>query len=269
MSVVTRASRYTDTLGCACRLFLPMSCLLALDASTETIHLALVLGSEVLVRAVPGGAKSSALLLPEIQALLADAGRSVRDLDGVAYGRGPGAFTGLRTACSVAQGLALGVGCPVYALDTLAAVAESAHHSGAPDRIWTMIDARMDEIYAACWRKEAAGQWEEEVPVGLYGPAALVESLRVRPAALAGNALGVHPCLMVQGAAGTWPLAAPDGVALAHLARHARASNLGLDPALALPLYVRDKVAQTTAERAEVKRLREQQGAPAAEGVAP
>ena len=100
--------------------------LLALDTATEHLHIALVAGAAdgaVRTRALPGGAQASAGLLPALQALLDDAGLRWADVDAIAFGSGPGAFTGLRTACSVTQGLALGLGCPVIALDTLMAVA--------------------------------------------------------------------------------------------------------------------------------------------------
>ena len=152
--------------------------LLALDTSTDTVHLALVQGEAVAVRALPGGAQSSAALLPAIQALLGDAGLALRDLDAIGYGRGPGAFTGLRTACAIAQGLAVGADRPLLALDTLAAVAESAVQRGlARAAVWSVLDARMGEIYAARWQWTDATGWQVTVPVALYAPAALAEAV--------------------------------------------------------------------------------------------
>ncbi|PXW95874.1 tRNA threonylcarbamoyladenosine biosynthesis protein TsaB [Sphaerotilus hippei] len=223
--------------------------LLALDASTSTIHLALVQGDQVLTQAVAGGAQSSALLLPAVQALLAQAGLTVRGLDAIGFGRGPGAFTGLRTACSITQGLALGAGLPVIPLDTLALVAESAVAQGAPHALWAALDARMGEIYAARCVRQPDGRWLQPVPVALWSPAALCEAMRHDPAPLAGNAGLVHPELLLPGAPPAWTGAQPDGAALAIAVRQAFAAGAAVDPALALPLYVRDKVAQTTAER--------------------
>lgn len=244
-------------------------CLLVLDAATETVHLALAVGQGELIRALPGGATASATLLPAIEALLADAGLGMSRLDAVGFGRGPGAFTGLRTACSIAQGLAMGAGCPVLALDTLAAVAESAHRQGAGEEVWAATDARMGEIYAARWRRRAAGDWLALEPASLYSPAGLVAAIRsgldaltvqasgrTTPAvALGGNALDVPALTDALEHAELprvtrWRDAAPDGAALAALARVAWTNGALLDPALALPLYVRDKVALTTAERA-------------------
>ncbi|WP_085978598.1 tRNA (adenosine(37)-N6)-threonylcarbamoyltransferase complex dimerization subunit type 1 TsaB, partial [Rubrivivax gelatinosus] len=102
-----------------------------------------------------GGALASAALLPTVQALLARAGLVLADLEAVAFGRGPGAFTGLRTSCAVAQGLAFGIGCPVLPVDSLLIVAEDARVQ------------RMDEVYAARWRW-ADGRWNEVVAPALY-----------------------------------------------------------------------------------------------------
>ncbi len=223
--------------------------LLALDTATETQHLALVVGDAVFSRTLAGGAQSSATLLPALQALLADAGVALADLDAIGWGRGPGAFTGLRTACAVAQGLAVGLDKPLLALDTLALVAEASHQQGAGAEVWALTDARMGEIYAARWTRQAAGHWTSAAPVSLYTPAALREAVLAAPADLAGNALPVHPAVFADLGLPLWPDAAPDAAALAVLVRGAHARGEGSDAALALPLYVRDKVAQTQAER--------------------
>ncbi|MEY8878563.1 MAG: tRNA (adenosine(37)-N6)-threonylcarbamoyltransferase complex dimerization subunit type 1 TsaB [Leptothrix sp. (in: b-proteobacteria)] len=238
--------------------------LLAIDASTDTVHLALSVGAAVRTRALPAGAQASAVLLPAVQALLAEAQLALTALDAVAFGRGPGAFTGLRTAAAVAQGLACGIDRPVLALDTLAVVAESARRAGAPSGcVWAAIDARMGEIYAAPWQHQADGTWLALADVALYSPASLADRLNAafadatvptRPTALAGNALLVHGAALEDGLGAAasisrWPQAVPDGEALAALAQAAWLAGQQIDPALALPLYVRDKVAQTTAER--------------------
>jgi tRNA threonylcarbamoyladenosine biosynthesis protein TsaB len=235
--------------------------LLALDTATDVVHLVLVQGEQAQVRSLPGGAQASAALLPAIRDLLHEGGLALRDLDAIAFGHGPGAFTGLRTACAVAQGLAVGADRPLLALDTLAALAESARQQGQPvevgDAVWSVLDARMGEVYAARWCRGADGGWTADGPVALYSPAALAEAIEHAPAALAGNALTVQAEVLVPLAArlglATWPAAVPDGGALAVLARVAQGRGAWIDPALALPLYVRDKVAQTTAEREAIR----------------
>lgn len=238
----------------------PAPRLLVLDTATETQHLALVLGDAVVARRLPGGALASATLLPALQALMDEAGLGWRDLDAIGWGQGPGAFTGLRTACAVAQGLAVGAGLPLLALDTLAAVAECAHAQAEtagvspPDAVWAATDARMGEIYAARWTRHAPGHWTATAPVGLYTPGALREAVLAAPAGLAGNALKVHGDVLADLALPAWPEAEPHGLALAALARAAWARGDAADAATALPLYVRDKVAQTQAEREAARR---------------
>ena len=126
-----------------------MPFLLALDSSTDTMAVALVTPAQTRVFEAAGGAQASARLLPEIKALLSGAGVAMDELDAIAFGQGPGAFTGLRTACAVAQGLAFGLGKPVLAVDSLMLVAEDARTQGAGDDVWVAMDARIGEIYAA------------------------------------------------------------------------------------------------------------------------
>lgn len=237
--------------------------LLALDTATEVVHLALVLGEQVHAVAVEGGAQASSSTLPALQKLLADAGLAWSQLDAIAFGRGPGAFTGLRTACSLAQGLALAADCPVISLDTLMAVAEDARQSDpsawAPgDTLWVAQDARMGELYVASYRW-LDSHWQADTAPGLWALGVprerwLDEASGQARQRVAGNALLAHPAAFEGLAQASWPQAAPRGAALAALARQAWSRGELLDAALALPLYVRDKVAQTTAERLAAKR---------------
>lgn len=235
--------------------------LLALDTATEVMHLALVHGDAVSVREMPGGAQASMHLLPAIVALLTEAGWTAPMLDAIAFGRGPGAFTGLRAACSVAQGLALGVNRPLIALDTLAVVAESAFQRGAGEAVWSLFDARMGEIYAARWRRAGPGWWVaghcEPAAIdpnpSLYGAEGARRAMHAAPADLAGPGLAVHGDALGDVPGRRIVHAQPDGAALAALARAAHARGDWIDPAQALPLYVRDKVAQTTAERTRAR----------------
>jgi len=250
-------------------------CLLVVDTATEVVHLALVSHGEVRARAVAGGAQASAATLPQMQALLAEAGLAWSQLDAIGFGQGPGAFTGLRTACAITQGLALALDRPVLALDTLMAVAESARRrqpalaqaSSDEPALWVLQDARMQEVYAAPYRHTPQAGWRAEAPAELWPIAharAQIEAGRVRRvagsalAAYAGSLPGLAP-------ADTDPHAVPDGAALAALALAAWHRGEQRDAALALPLYVRDKVAQTTDERTAAR----QAVAPAASGAAP
>lgn len=223
-----------------------MPFLLALDSSTDTMALALVTpGQDRVVEAV-GGAQASAQLLPQARALLAAEGVTMAQLQAIAFGQGPGAFTGLRTACAVAQGLAFGLNLPVLAIDSLMLVAEDARAQGAGDDIWVAMDARIGEIYAARYRW-AHDAWQVLEAPALYAPEALAAHWG-RPAAVAGTALTVYAAGL--GALeSAWPQARSRAAALAELARAAWQRGEGRDAAEALPVYVRDKVALTTAER--------------------
>jgi tRNA threonylcarbamoyladenosine biosynthesis protein TsaB len=243
-----------------------MTVLLALDSSTETMALALVAPAQTLVFEADGGAQASARLVPEALALLVRAGLRLADVDAIAFGRGPGAFTGLRSACAVVQGLAFGAAKPVLSLDSLMLVAEDARQqaeaAGTPlqqqQTIWVVMDARMGEIYAGAYRHQA-GQWLSVDTPALYAPAALLAHWRQwpeQPAALAGTALRVFEGQLGElQQARLWPQTASRARALAALAAQAWARGETLDAASAMPVYVRDKVAQTTAERLAARAL--------------
>jgi tRNA threonylcarbamoyladenosine biosynthesis protein TsaB len=234
-----------------------MESLLAFDTATEHLSIAVAAHGRVLTHESVGGAQASATLIPAILALLAQAGVTLRELDAIAFGRGPGAFTGLRTACSVAQGLAFGANKPVLAIDTLLAVAEDARSGRDAQRVWVAMDARMDEIYAAQYRF-AAGAWSVLAAPMLTTPEALSERWQAeRPQLVAGSALGAFGPRLEVGDALLAPNALPRAAAMLPLARALWAQGGAVDAAHALPLYLRDKVAQTTIEREVIRAAKE------------
>ena len=243
--------------------------LLAFDTSTDAMSVAVtgpVQGvQQVWQHDAPGGALASAALIPAIMDLMARAGMGFADLDAIVFGCGPGAFTGLRTACSVAQGLALGARArlggpelPVLPVDTLLALAEEARHLAvpgtAPAQVLAMLDARMDEIYAASYTFDGTG-WEPARPCVLGRP----ESLALEPGwqapglLLAGNVFGAYGARLPFGPELRRVAALPSAGALLRLAPALLAAGHGVPPEQALPTYIRDKVAQTSAERAAAK----------------
>ena len=246
--------------------------MLAIDCSSATLSVALgAPGEAPLVFSGPGAAQSSSALLPAVQALLAQAGWSLASLDAVVFGRGPGSFTGLRTACAVAQGLAYGAqggggaALPVLPVDTLLALAESARAQwalagGAPPAVVAaLLDARMDEIYVALYAVEAGGIALQPLAGPLLcAPQALADFLaRSLPdgvaladggCLLAGNVFDVYPQALAN-VAGPRLEALPGAVAMLALAPRLLAAGAAVAARDALPLYVRDKVARTTAER--------------------
>ena len=227
-----------------------MHTVLAFDTATERISIALSAQGRVWQHEGEGGAKASATFLPAVMALLAEAGIRVTDLDAVAFGRGPGAFTGLRTACAVAQGLAYGAGKPVLPIDTLLAIAEDARRDAEPVQVWSVMDARMDQIYAAQYGYVGAA-WQVVDPPLLIDADGLNRRWRTAPPqVVAGNALRVFGTRLEPADARLAPDAAPRAVGMLALARALWVHGGAVDAAQALPLYLRDKVAETTAERA-------------------
>lgn len=221
--------------------------LLAFDTSTDTLSIAVQRGEVVWQQQLAGGAQSSVTLIPGILQGLDALGLVLAGLDAIVFGRGPGAFTGLRTACAVAQGLALGAGVRVLPVDTLLAVAEEARVQYGLTELAAVLDARMHEVYHAayCW-DAVEGCWCTTQPLGLCAP----EALELPPGLpIAGNAHVVYPGLAPQHS--HYP-ALPTATALLRLAPALIAQGGLVQPEQAMPLYQRDKVALTMAERTTV-----------------
>ena len=162
--------------------------LLALDTSTDVFAVAVQRGGEVLQHQAPGGAQASAALIPAILRLLGEAGLTLSALDAIVFGRGPGSFTGLRTACSVTQGLAFGANVPVLPVETLLAVAEEARSRAGVTRVVAMLDARMDEVYAAAYDWDGSA-WRRHGEIALDAP----QNVPVPPGwAMAGNVFAAY-----------------------------------------------------------------------------
>lgn len=215
---------------------------LSLESSTDAGSVALWRDGVVSERHCPPGQPSSATLLPLVSALLAESGLGFADLDAIAFAAGPGSFTGLRVACGVAQGLAFAHGLPVLPVGTLDAMA----HAAAALRVAVCLDARMNEVYFGLFVDGLA-----VAAPGVFPPAAVP-----LPAGgdwvAAGNALTAYPALYERLAPcvhGMLPDVLPTAAAVAALAAPRLARGEGIDAADAVPVYVRDKVALTVAER--------------------
>ena len=231
--------------------------LLAFDTSTDTMSIAVQRdadGVAVLYRhTAAGGAHTSTHLIPEIQRLMALAQLRFENLDAIVFGAGPGSFTGLRTACSVAQGLAFGAAVPVLPVDTLLAVAEEARwQNGATQTfaVTALLDARMDELYTADY-VFASGIWTQCSKDRLIKPENLGwNGVNV----LAGNVFNGYGARLPQRAAAR-TIVQPTATALLRLAPALLSKGAGVSAEQALPTYIRDKVAQTTLERSASKAL--------------
>lgn len=238
--------------------------LLAIDTSTEFCSVALLAADgptadaasfRTWVRHERTGAVSSTRVLPAVREVLDEAGLAFADCNAIAFGAGPGSFTGLRTATGVAQGLAFGRALPVVPVGTLLACAEAARlnagaAAGRATRVLAALDARMDEVYWAdyAW-DDAAGDWQALVPASLAAPA----DVRApdAPFVLAGNAAAAFgerlpACARARAIDAN---ALPHALPIAHVALRAYRAGRAVPADRAAPEYVRDKVAQTTAER--------------------
>ncbi len=230
--------------------------LLALDTATDRLAAGLLAPGGRWCVNEAGGASASARLIPLLMDLLRGAGLAMPQVQAVAFGRGPGAFTGLRTACAVAQGLAFAHGTPVLAIDSLLIVAEDARAQAgtAGDGLWWVaMDARMDEVYAAAYQ-HGPGGWVVQVAPQLYTLGALADAwLAAPPPRVAGSAITAFADRLPWGSATRWPHCADRAAALLRLAEAAWAAGAATSADAALPLYLRDKVAQTTAERLAIR----------------
>lgn len=221
--------------------------ILAFDTSSEYCSIALLLERDLLGEEVFAGQRHSELVLPMVSRMLDEAGLTLAQLDGIAFGSGPGSFTGLRIACGIAQGLAFGAGLPVIGISTLEALAQQAGGT----QVVAALDARMHEIYHAAYRK-VLDEWQvvSEPALCLPQNAPLVleqdwtgcgsgfdmypEVLRTRYEGYLNHIIsGVRP----------------DARAMAQLAAPRLARGQGVDPADAAPLYIRNKVALKEKER--------------------
>lgn len=223
--------------------------LLAIETSTEFLSVAASRGDAVYSHHVRVGQRHAEAILDSISGLLAQAGLRVGDLDGIAYGEGPGTFTGLRIACGVVQGLGLARELKVLGVGTLLALADES----VSDKVIACMDARMGEVYHAAYRRDGdAAAWRVEHAPGLCRPqdvpvphdgawsgfgsgfAAYGEVLRDR---LAGALDGVEPARV------------PTAAAVLRLAQPRFGRGEGRAPESAIPVYLRDKVALKTSER--------------------
>src|SRR3981081_3883472 len=140
-----------------------MSMILAIETSTEVASAALLSGARAFSRESAGVHTHSETILPMVQALLHEAGATLAQCDAIAFGVGPGSFTGVRTACGVVQGLAFGVDLPVVPVVRLEAMAQACYESNGAQNVLAVLDARMGEVYWAQYRYAGDG-WQTVTP---------------------------------------------------------------------------------------------------------
>ena len=225
--------------------------ILALDTSTEWCSVAVGDGGAWYRRDEHAGQSHSERVLPMVDAVLAEAGWALSDLDGLAFGAGPGSFTGVRIACGVAQGLALGADLSVVPIPTLTAIAQEAFRSNGWTRVLACLDARMREVYVAAFVRDG-NRWQEIAAPVVLPPTAVVRHHLLDAADWygAGGGFVAYPELAAQlellQTAGD---VSPTAQAIGELALPRFAAGDGVRASDALPLYVRHRVALTVTER--------------------
>ena len=222
--------------------------LIALETSTELASVALWHRGQVISRESSGAQTHSMNVPGLIQSLLKEAGLTLAQCGAIAFGCGPGSFTGVRTACGLAQGLAFGAQLPVVPVVTLLAMAERARVEGAGNEVLAVLDARMGEVYWAQYRYDAGEQsWQIVTEPRLSGAASVAQ--QEKPA-ICGNGLIAyandmsHLSDLIHR-----PDVMPHAIDVGRLALSAIASGNTLPARDAQPLYLRNKVALTTQER--------------------
>jgi tRNA threonylcarbamoyladenosine biosynthesis protein TsaB len=220
---------------------------LALDTSTEYCSVALWRDGTIIERCDLVGQRHSEVLMQMLDALLKDEGFGIKDMDGIAFGKGPGSFTGVRIACGATQGLALGANLRVAGVCTLQALAETSGKL----RVIAALDARMGELYLAAYEKRE-GTWMTVIEPCLCRPED-APMLWGSDWFGAGSGFAVHGDELarryggqLQGVDGG---AIPQASAIAVLGAARFALGQGVDADAALPLYLRDRVALKTSER--------------------
>lgn len=221
--------------------------ILSIETSTEYCSVALWQDGVLSQRCELVGQKHSEVLMTMVDAVLKDAGCRIRDVEGISFGKGPGSFTGVRIACGVAQGLALGTGVSVVGVCTLQALAESS----GKEKVIAALDARMSELYLAAYERRD-GEWMAVIEPCLRKPDA-APPVTGEGWFGAGSGFAVSAAALAERygkqLAGTDAQAMPQASAVAQLAAVEFAKGNAVDAALALPLYLRDKVALKTCER--------------------
>lgn len=223
--------------------------ILAIDTATEACSAALLVGDKLFSRWEEAPRDHTKKILPMVQAVLEEAGLSLDQLDAIAFGRGPGSFTGVRIGISVAQGLAFGVGVPLIGVSTLAAMAQGVHRQEGATRVLSAIDARMNEIYFG--RYELQGDCMQLVGEEVVSDPALLVSELTGDGALQGRWLAVGTgfetygeilAALAEELVGSAQVRFPAAVDMLPLARAAWLAGEAVPVEEATPVYLRDKV---------------------------
>ncbi|MCD9497372.1 tRNA (adenosine(37)-N6)-threonylcarbamoyltransferase complex dimerization subunit type 1 TsaB [Photobacterium carnosum] len=220
--------------------------ILAVDTATENCSVALMIGDDVISRCEYAPREHTTKILPMIDAVLADAGIKLKQLDALAYGRGPGSFTGVRIGIGIAQGLAFGANLPMIGVSTLAAMAQGSFRSHQADHVLTAIDARMGELYWAQYQRKTDGDWLLLGNEQVIAPDVLLANVQADTNTwlTAGTGWEAYPELLTQLPfnAQLGSVLYPDSQDMVYLAKYAFARGEIVTAEAASPIYLRDTV---------------------------
>ncbi|KAE8178823.1 tRNA (adenosine(37)-N6)-threonylcarbamoyltransferase complex dimerization subunit type 1 TsaB [Photobacterium carnosum] len=220
--------------------------ILAVDTATENCSVALMIGDDVISRCEYAPREHTTKILPMIDAVLADAGIKLKQLDALAYGRGPGSFTGVRIGIGIAQGLAFGANLPMIGVSTLAAMAQGSFRLHQADHVLTAIDARMGELYWAQYQRKTDGDWLLLGNEQVIAPDVLLANVQADTNTwlTAGTGWEAYPELLTQLPfnAQLGSVLYPDSQDMVYLAKYAFARGEIVTAEAASPIYLRDTV---------------------------
>lgn len=221
--------------------------ILALDTATENCSVALLINDKVYSRSAVAPRDHTKLILPMVDEVLKEAGISLTDLDALAFGRGPGSFTGVRIGIGIAQGLAFGAELPMLAISTLEAMAQGAYRLNGATQVASAIDARMNEVYWGRYARQENGSWIAVDQECVIAPNELAQQIQADESewATVGTGWAAYHEAME-----TLPLSCVDGGVLypdaqdiVHLAQFALANGEAVAVEDSTPVYLRDNVA--------------------------
>jgi tRNA threonylcarbamoyladenosine biosynthesis protein TsaB len=218
--------------------------ILGLESSTEQGSVALMAHGQILQRSWQGGRGHAEGILREVSTLLEQQSLSLNQLDAIVFDQGPGSFTGVRTACGMAQGLALGCEVPLVAVPSLMAMAEAT----SAQRVVSVLDARMGQVYLAAYERQESGEWHATIEPCLCDLAKL-PPWPGQDWVLAGNGCALLQDLPQGQCNRLLPEVYPQASSLVAIGRRWLALGRTCLPEAAAPLYLRDKVAETVEER--------------------
>ncbi|ATF10405.1 tRNA (adenosine(37)-N6)-threonylcarbamoyltransferase complex dimerization subunit type 1 TsaB [Candidatus Enterovibrio altilux] len=226
--------------------------ILAIDTAVENCSVALTVGNDVITRCKMAPREHTLKILPMIDNVLAEANLTLGQLDAVAYGRGPGSFTGVRIGIGIAQGLAFGADLPMVGVSTMAAMAQQTYRRKQVTRVLIAIDAHMNEIYFGGYQRKENGDWDVAFEETVLPPKDLNKKLLTSNVVtvngewtIAGTGWLAYPALASQLhlAINNSSVLYPESEDMLILAHHALLRGEAVDAENASPVYLRDNVA--------------------------